>query len=92
MLGNLSAHEDARVDAVLGAAGCAVIRLPPYSPDLNPIEQAIFTVKQYLRDLVRRTVPDLLASIIKTLARVTVRDAPRMIDFCGYATGRRNPL
>ena len=59
VLDNLSAHNDKRVDALVEAARCTVLRLPPYSPDYNPIENAISKVKTLLRKLARRTVPEL---------------------------------
>ena len=57
MLDNLAAHNDRRVDALVEAAGCRVLRLPPYSPDFNPIENAIAKVKAVLRELAKRPYP-----------------------------------
>ncbi len=45
VLDNLAAHNDRRVDELIEKAGCRVLRLPPYSPDFNPIENAISKVK-----------------------------------------------
>jgi transposase len=92
VLDNLAAHNDRRVDEPVEAAGCAVLRLPPYSPDYNPIEQAISKVKTMLRKLAKRTVPDLLDGIAEALRAVTPADAAAYIAHCGYATERRNPL
>ncbi len=75
-----------RVDAPVEAAGCRVLRLPPYSPDYNPIENAISKVKGVLRKLARRTVPALLMSIPLALATVTAADAIGFFGHCGYAT------
>jgi transposase len=86
VLDNLAAHNDRRVDELIEAAGCAVLRLPPYSPDLNPIEQAISKVKAILRKLAKRTVPALLDAIAEALAAVTPADAAAYIAHCGYAT------
>ena len=86
VLDNLSAHNDRRVDELVAAAGCAVVRPPPYSPDLNPIENAISKVKAVLRKLARRTVPALLEAIPQALAAVTASDATGFFGHCGYAT------
>jgi transposase len=92
VLDNLAAHNDRRVDALVGAAGCVVLRLPPYSPDFNPIENAISKVKAMLRKLAKRTVPELFGAIDEALASVTAADARAYIAHCGYATYRRKPL
>jgi transposase len=89
---NLAAHNDRRVDALVAAAGCAVLRLPPYSPDFNPIENAISKVKAMLRKLAKRTVPELFDAIDDALASVSAADARAYIAHCGYATHRRKPL
>jgi transposase len=92
VLDNLAAHNDRRVDALVESAGCTVLRLPPYSPDFNPIENAISKVKAVLRKLAKRTVPDLFGAIGEALASVTAGDARAYIAHCGYATQRRKPL
>ena len=86
VLDNLSAHNDRRVDELVAAAGCAVARLPPCSPDLNPIENAIGKVEALLRKLARRTVPALLEAIPQALAAVTAGGATGFFGHCGYAT------
>ena len=92
VLDNLAAHNDRRVDALIESAGCAVLRLPPYSPDFNPIENAISKVKAVLRKLAKRTVPELFDAIDDALASVSAADARAYIAHCGYATRRRKPL
>jgi transposase len=84
VLDNLPAHRSPRVDALVEAAGCRVMRLPPYSPDFNPIEMAISKVKSVLRRLGRRTVEALHAAIGEALATVTAEDAGAFIRHCGY--------
>ena len=92
ILDNLAAHNDKRVNELAEAAGCRVLRLPPYSPDYNPIEMAISKVKTVLRKLAKRTVPGLFAGITKALATVALQDARAYIEHCGYATQWRNRL
>jgi transposase len=84
VLDNLAAHNDRRVDALIESAGCEVMRLPPYSPDFNPIENAISKVKAALRTLAKRTVPALFDGIAAALASVTPSDAAAYIAHCGY--------
>jgi transposase len=85
VLDNLPAHRSPRVDALIEAAGARVLRLPPYSPDFNPIEMAISKVKSILRTLGRRTVDGLLAAIDQAIAAITAADAIGFIRHCGYA-------
>ena len=49
VMDNLSAHKGSRVKEIVEAVGCELLYLPPYSPDLNPIEQAFSKVKGLLR-------------------------------------------
>ena len=92
VLDNLPAHNGRRVDELVAAAGCGVMRLPPYSPDFNPIENAISKVKAVLRKLGRRTVPGLLGGIRVALRSVTAADVKGYLAHCGYDTKRRKPL
>jgi transposase len=86
VLDNLPAHKSARVDQLVEAAGARVIRLPPYSPDFNPIEMAISKVKTVLRRLARRTVDGLFTGIGEALGSIRATDALNYIAHCGYAT------
>jgi transposase len=92
VLDNLSAHRSPQAAHLIEQTGCRLLRLPPYSPDLNPIEMAISKVKAYLRSLECRTVNGLLDGITLALSSVSVLDAQHFIEHCGYATEWRNPL
>jgi transposase len=85
VLDNLSAHKSPEVDRLIESAGARVMRLPPYSPDFNPIEMAFSKVKQMLRSLAVRTVSGLFDAIGVALATVTAADAANYIRHCGYA-------
>jgi len=61
-----------------------VLFLPPYSPDLNPIEKMWSKVKQYLRSVEARTESDLLQTIGSALTKVTAQDAINWFASCGY--------
>ena len=59
VMDNLSSHKRAAVRELIEAAGACVRYLPPYSPDLNPIEQAFAKLKALLRSAGKRTVEEL---------------------------------
>jgi transposase len=56
VLDNLGSHKASRMRKLLRAAGIKLFFLPPYSPDLNPIEQVFFKIKRLLRKANERTV------------------------------------
>jgi transposase len=81
---NLSAHKSPRVDRAIAAVGARVLRLPPYSPDFNPIEMAISKMKSLLRKLGRRSLDELEAAIGQATKAITPDDARAFITHCGY--------
>ena len=85
VLDNLPAHQSPRIDQMIEAAGARVLRLPPYSPDFNPIEMAISKIKALLRKLARRTVSDVMDAIGQAMTSITPHDAVNFIRHCGYA-------
>lgn len=84
LMDNLSAHKSDTVRALLEARGVQVIFLPPYSPDLNPIEKCWAKVKQALRAAKARTWDDLLVAVRKALQSVSHRDVLAWFAHCGY--------
>jgi transposase len=84
VMDNLSAHKDAKVVAAIESAGAIVCFLPPYSPDLNPIEKMWSKVKEILRSLKARTAEALLDAIGVALRSVTTTDAEGWFAHCGY--------
>jgi len=85
VLDNLSAHKSPRVDELVEAAGARVLRLPPYSPDFNPIEMAISKMKSVLRKLSRRSVETLEAAVGQAMRTISRSDARGYITHCGYS-------
>ncbi len=83
---NLSAHKGGRVKEIVEAAGCELAYLPPYSPDLNPIEQAFAKVKGLLRRAEARTREALVEAMGLALDAVTASDARGFLAHCGYRT------
>lgn len=63
ILDNLSTHKSPRAAQALKERGCWFLFLPPYSPDLNPIEQAFSKLKAHLRRIGARTYEHLIAAI-----------------------------
>jgi transposase len=84
LLDNLSAHKGGSAQATLEACGVQVIFLPPYSPDLNPIEQCWAKVKQALRAAKARTWDDLVDALCKALRAVSQTDVLAWFAHCGY--------
>lgn len=85
VMDNLSAHKSPRVDELVEARGARVLRLPPYSPDFNPIEMAISKMKSLLRKLSRRCLEDLEAAVAQAMRAITSNDARGFITHCGYS-------
>ena len=92
VMDNLPAHKSPQIDQLVESVGARVLRLPPYSPDFNPIEMAISKVKTVLRKLARRSVDGLFAGIGEALESIRPTDALNYIAHCGYATKRRKSL
>ena len=84
VLDNLAAHKVAGVRQALAAAGASLLYLPPYSPDLNPIELAFAKLKQLLRSAGHRVVDALWNDVQRLLDRITASDAANFIRHCGY--------
>ena len=86
VMDNLSSHKGSRVRELLEARGCELVYLPPYSPDLNPIEQAFAKLKALLRKAGARTRQALLEAMGRALDAVTASDARGFFEHCGYHT------
>jgi transposase len=86
VLDNLGAHKPAAARALIEGAGCRLLFLPPYSPDLNPIEQAWSKLKALLRGAAARTRDALEAALKTFLDEITAADARAWFTHCGYAT------
>lgn len=84
ILDNLSSHKVARVRELIEATGAALRSLPPYSPDLNPIEHVFAKIKQRLRSLAHRTRDALWNAMQSVLDEVTASDAANCYRHAGY--------
>ena len=83
VMDNLSSHKGARVRQAIEQAGARVRFLPPYSPDLNPIEKMWSKVKALLRAAAQRTVPGLWDAICDAWKKVTASDCRGFFASCG---------
>ena len=84
VMDNLSSHKVAGVREAVEAAGATLRYLPPYSPDLNPIEQAFAKLKALLRDAAARTTEALWAAVGRLLDRFPPAECARYLAHCGY--------
>jgi transposase len=93
VMDNLSSHKIESILAKIRATGAEVLHLPPYSPDLNPIEKVWSKVKAYLRKVGARTRETLWNALADALATVTASDLQGYFASCGLtATPIPKPL
>ena len=84
VMDNLSAHKAPAVREKIEATGASLLYLPPYSPDLNPIEKCWAKIKLVLRNLKARTAEALDLAISEAIAAITAQDALGWLHHCGY--------
>ena len=84
VMDNLGSHKVAGVREAVEARGASLLHLPPYSPDLNPIEMAFAKLKALLRSEAARTVEALWAAVGRLLDRFTPAECARYLTHCGY--------
>ena len=84
VMDNLPAHKSPAVREVIEAAGATLLYLPPYSPDLNPIELAFSKLKAHLRKAAEHTVPGLLRIIGRVVATFTPQECSNFLRHAGY--------
>ena len=82
---NLGAHRAADLREMVRAAGAELEPLPPYSPDLSPIEPGWSKVKQHLRSAEARTAEALGQVSVAAFNSITPDDAKGWFRHCGYA-------
>jgi transposase len=92
IMDNLGAHKVAGVRTAIEATGAELRYLPPYSPDLNPIELAFAKLKALLRTAASRTVEALWRAIGRLLDAFTPAECARYLAHSGYVPSNREPL
>lgn len=85
VMDNLGSHKSPKIRAAIEAAGASLRYLPPYSPDLNPIEMAFSKLKAALRKAAERQVDPLWRRIGQTLDEFTPSDCAGYFNKAGYA-------
>lgn len=84
VMDNLSSHKGSRIRELIEGRDCELIYLPPYSPDLNPIEEAFAKLKALLRKAGARTREAQLEAMGRALDAVTASDAQGFFEHRGY--------
>jgi transposase len=85
IMDNLSSHKRAEARELIEAAGCSLMFLPPYSPDLNPIENAHSKLKALLRKAKQRTAEGLRAFLFAALDAFSPQECANFFTHCGYS-------
>src|SRR4051812_35507995 len=86
LLDNLRSHKVAGIDEAIAARGAQLVYLPPYSPDLNPIEQAFAKYKALLRKAAARTVESLWQTIGRIADLFPPAECRNFFNNAGYTT------
>ncbi len=84
VMDNLSSHKRVEVREAIEAAGCELRYLPPYSPDLNPIELAFAKLKSLLRKARKRTIGDLWTFLGHAVDLFSPQECLNYMRHCGY--------
>jgi transposase len=84
VLDNLSSHKTPAAVAALRKHHIDVLYLPPYSPDLNPIENAFSKLKRLVRSAAERTVDGLWSAIGRLIDQFTPAECRNYLRHCGY--------
>lgn len=86
VMDNLSSHKGPKVEQLIAAAGAELRYLPPYSPDMNPIEKAFSKLKAFLRKIAERSVGGLM-NALETCAKIfKPSECLNYFRACGYDT------
>lgn len=84
IMDNLPAHKVAAVKEIIEQAGAKLLYLPPYSPDLNPIEMAFSKLKTLLRKAAARTVEELFKKVGEILDQFKPDECLNYLNKAGY--------
>ncbi len=86
VMDNLGSHKSAAIRKAIRAVGARLWFLPPYSPDLNPIEQAFAKIKHWMRILQKRTVEDTWRAIGSLVTTIKPQECANYLANAGYAS------
>src|SRR3712207_8972644 len=86
VVNNVGAHQPERIRQLVAPAGCELVFLPAYSPDLSPVEEAFSKIKALVKAAAARTRAALDAAIAAALNAVTAADVAGWFSHAGYLT------
>ena len=92
VMDNLGSHKSRAVRQAIERAGAILLYLPPYSPDLNPIEQVFAKLKAMLRKAATRSLEALWNTVGSLLDRFSSSECGRYFRAAGYSAPKRNLL
>ena len=84
VMDNLAAHKRTEIAIAIEATGARLLYLPPYSPDLNPIEMAFAKLKAAIRKGAARSIEHLVDVIARALATFTAQECLNFFTAAGY--------
>lgn len=84
LMDNLAAHKGPKVREHIEAVGAQLVFLPPYSPDMSPIEHAFSKIKAYLRKVGARSHDAVVTALAQIIGLITPQDAQGWFTDCGY--------
>ncbi len=85
VMDNLGSHKVKGIKEAIESVGADLWYLPPYSPDLNPIEKMWSKVKAYLRSAAGRTLDQLNTAVSEIFKQVSAKECQAYFRSCGYA-------
>ncbi|WP_249147706.1 transposase, partial [Bradyrhizobium jicamae] len=83
---NLGSHKSAALRSLIRAAGARLRYLPPYSPDLNPIEQTFAKIKHWMRSAQKRTIDDICHHVGGLITTIQPNECSNYFENAGYAS------
>jgi putative transposase len=86
IMDNLGSHKSATIGQMIRAAGARLWFLPPYSPDLNPIEQAFAKIKHWMRHAQKRTISDTWRQVGQLVSTIEPGECSNYLTNAGYAS------
>lgn len=84
ILDNVRFHKDKKVRELIESKGAHVVFLPPYSPDLSPIEKMWSKIKEIMKRLMPRSKAEFHNALCAGLSEVTSEDCESWFEDCGY--------
>jgi transposase len=86
VMDNLGSHKSAALRTLIRDAGARLRYLPPYSPDLNPIEQTFAKIKHWMRSAQKRSVDDVCRHLGSLIATIQPSECSSYFENAGYAS------